>query len=56
MNPLGTVLSSAVLVGIAIVIGFAGQAAAAFPSDSTRNGGFLHLAGGHYLSTRGSPL
>lgn len=32
MNPLGIALSSAVLVGIAIVIGVAGQAAAAFPS------------------------
>lgn len=32
MNPVGIVLSSAVLVGIAVVAGFAGQAAAAFPS------------------------
>lgn len=32
MNPIGIVLSIAVLVGITIVIGFAGQAAAAFPS------------------------
>jgi len=32
MNPVGIVLSSAVLVGIAVVIGLAGQATAAFPS------------------------
>lgn len=32
MNPVGIVLSTAVLVGIAVVIGFAGQATAAFPS------------------------
>lgn len=32
MNPLGILLSSAVLVGIAVVTGFAGQATAAFPS------------------------
>ncbi|WP_139416265.1 hypothetical protein [Agromyces laixinhei] len=32
MNPVGIVLTSAVLVGIAVAIGFAGQAAAAFPS------------------------
>jgi hypothetical protein len=35
MNPVGILLSSAVLVGIAVVIGFAGQAAAAFPSKLT---------------------
>ncbi|WP_188744755.1 hypothetical protein [Agromyces bauzanensis] len=32
MKPVGIVLSSAVLVGIAVVIGLAGQATAAFPS------------------------
>lgn len=32
MNPLGIALSSAVLIGIAILIGLAGQAAAAYPS------------------------
>ncbi len=32
MNPVGIVLSSAVLVGVAVIIGFAGQAAASFPS------------------------
>lgn len=32
MNPGGIVLFSAVLVGVAVVIGFAGQATAAFPS------------------------
>lgn len=32
MNPAGILLSSAVLVGVAVVIGFAGQATAAFPS------------------------
>lgn len=32
MNPAGILLSSAVLVGITVVIGLAGQATAAFPS------------------------
>jgi hypothetical protein len=32
MNPLGILLSVAVLVGITVGIGFAGQATAAFPS------------------------
>lgn len=32
MNPLGIALSSAVLVGTAVLVGVAGQAAAAYPS------------------------